>query len=276
MTTNLYASYFSQWAKCDTAKRILSAAVETGAYLYPDAALMPTGAVITTSGLLTRIGAPANWWTNTPRFNLAMETNGWRFIPAAMSNVVWAKANGWGHTNDVYAYSVGYSDVSYDDAYADANTYYPDAVLTNSFYEPQSVALMYGPAYLGASQYGAQLERHHGDIFAVLSGNSIQFEASCSLYLKTTTNTLFGPTESYYDAQGDSVSQAYTNLLSWVNAAGAITSAPVRIGDYPMTTSLASRTNPTDDYIANTGWQIDDLCTVLKYIGPTNGFKWFP
>ena len=274
-TTNIFKDHYSQWARCQAAKNILRAAVDTGMYLYADAGLMPTGAVITASGLLSRIGAPPNWWTNTPHYNLASETNGWMLIPNAMSNVVWVKAHGWGHTNDIYAVSVVYSGTSYDDAYASAQSVYPESIITNSYYKPQSFVFMVGSNYFGYSSYAAELERHHGDVFSVLSSDSVQFEASCTLYLKTTNNILFSPSESYYDAQGDSVSQAYTNLVSWVNSVGAVTGTAVRIGDYSMVSAPLNYIVPSDDYWATTGWEIEDLCTILKYNLTTNGFKWF-
>jgi len=93
ITTNIWQSYFSQWAKCDAAKRILSNAVANTGWIYPAADWTPESFErVTHTGLLAKVGAPTNWWTSTPRFNLAMESNGWRFIPDIQSNIAWRTA----------------------------------------------------------------------------------------------------------------------------------------------------------------------------------------
>ena len=91
--SSLYGNWFSQRTKCVAAKTILSNAVAYGAWIFPTNSYNPDmGMRVTHSNLLARVGAPTNWWVSTPWFNLASESNGWRFMDSIQSNVVWTEA----------------------------------------------------------------------------------------------------------------------------------------------------------------------------------------
>ena len=90
ITTNLWASYFSQGTKLKASKNMLKAAVDSGGWVRPVSPWHPTSSIpVTASNLLVWAGAPSGWWTNHPYVNVAGVSNGWRFWPDVASNVQW-------------------------------------------------------------------------------------------------------------------------------------------------------------------------------------------
>jgi hypothetical protein len=254
ITTNIYASYFSQWAKCDAAKRILSAAVVGGYYVFPTTNFVPDNAVyVGKSNLLARMGAPTNWWDVTPRFNLAMETNGWRLMPAAMSNVVWIQ-DGWpsgvplvfNETNAVLYQGAG---TNWGTSGGSPDYFNYAQATTASNFTRKSSYFYWSSA---SSFQGLYLD-------------SIEF---CGVTLARVTGL------DDFDSQGDSVSTNFYKVLDWTNSVG---------GESPSFMMHADRTNrpPNWSGSVNLGWIFDGQdqiysSALYKYNGTTNGFKWFP
>jgi hypothetical protein len=88
--TNIYAGYFKQATKLRAAKNMLGAALDQVWYIKVDTNYNSLNYVYLDRALvLSNAGAPSSWFTNTPYFNLAVETNGWRFLPAVCSQMVW-------------------------------------------------------------------------------------------------------------------------------------------------------------------------------------------
>ena len=254
MTTNLYASYFSQWAKCDTAKRILSAAVVGGYYVFPTTNFVPDNAVyVGKSNLLARIGAPTNWWDVTPRFNLAMETNGWRLMPAAMSNVVWIQ-DGWPSPVVMI--------------FNETNTTLYQGAGTNWGSTGGSPDLFNYAQFTTASNRTRKSSDFYWSIDSAFFGLPVdQVEFVGEAVVRVTGLDEFNP-------QGDPVSTNWFPVLLWTNAIG---------GTSPSFNLHADRTAQPTNYNASVdlGWIFDGLSesyssALYKYNGTTNGFKWFP
>jgi len=88
ITTNIWASYFSQASKLKASKAMFKAAVDTGIWRRPATNWTPeTAETVTASNLLAWCGAPSGWWTNHPYVNIAAVSNGWRFLPDVASNL---------------------------------------------------------------------------------------------------------------------------------------------------------------------------------------------
>jgi hypothetical protein len=125
----IYSNFFAQWTKCQAAKTMLGAAIEAGDWVFTsDPYAASNSTAITKSNLMDRMGVPTNWFDVTPRFNLAMETNGWRFIPTAMSNVVWTASDSSWSTTKVEALSQADGWIVNED-YNVTTSYYGSALL---------------------------------------------------------------------------------------------------------------------------------------------------
>jgi len=277
MTTNLYASYFSQWAKCKTSKTILKAAVESANWYYADPASMPTGVTITATGLLARISAPTNWFDVTPRFNLSQETNGWALMPAAQSNVVWllGPSPSGAVTNGMRYYAFGESN-SYDNAFIDAsNNWYTSA-------SGNSTIKSFTKSYSNTA-YHVDVNRYVGDLYVsgFTTPHHTNVGAMVDIYNYVTPYNAGGT--AIYDAQGDDVpsSEGYRFLAVWTNYPGALKSPPFSL-------TLVGTAYPPPAYGSSDsvfyGWEINSgsvvpprpFRTIHRFNATTNGFKWFP
>ena len=282
VTTNIWKDYFSQWAKCKESKVILKAAIESANWYYADAAEMPTGTLITATGLLARISAPTNWFDVTPRFNLSQDTNGWVLMPAAQSNVVWLLGPGpsGAVTNGMRYYAFGESN-SYDNAVIDAS---------NNWYTSASVNVMLKSVskvnFYAGDIYQSSLDRYVGDLYVsgFTSYNHTNREAFVDVYNYISPYDRLGGTV-IYDAQGDSVpsSVGYRFLATWTNS-GSLASPPFSLtlvgGSYPPM-NYGVPTNTSE--VVYCGWEIKPSAaytprpfrTIHRFNATTNGFRWF-
>jgi hypothetical protein len=295
MTTNLYASYFSQWAKCSAAKAMLRDSIDLGSWVYPGASVTPTNMIyVTSDGILTNLGAPTNFWDVTPRFNIAMESNGWVFFPRIASNVVWVFDDPFSTLTNRYEASISrYSTNSFLEAYeniatdwgatnnisGDANriySYFNAWHTTNGWPLIQFQLIYYkqiGDFMLGYSNSASAFDLI-SDVWEITTmrfGKGSEAAAvkywnpeSCSVesnYFYRTNltilkNTIDGPALPY-------CAEAYSNLASGYDAAASW-----------------SETNPgsfTDAHIALEGFEHQYWAVINKYNSTalTNGFKWF-
>jgi hypothetical protein len=253
MTTNLYASYFSQWAKCDAAKRILSAAVVGGYYVFPTTNFIPDNAVyVGKSNLLARIGAPTNWWDVTPRFNLAMETNGWRLMPAAMSNVVWVQ-DGWPSSLPIW----------YSETNAQLSQINPGGTWSTAASSPDLMNFAWASATNDAKRQASDFYWTIGATFMGQPLDGIEFVGESAVRVSALDT---------FDTQGDPVSTNFFTVLVWTNAVGGVSPT------WNLHTNQTAQ--PTNISAGKIGWSYDAFgeygsSMLLKYNGTTNGFKWF-
>jgi hypothetical protein len=277
MTTNLYASYFSQWAKCDTAKRILSASLADGKWVYPAGSYAPdTLAVVNKSNLLAKFSLPTNWWDVTPRFNFAMETNGWRFIPAVASNVVWAVAiqgeDTVGVTNEARYYGHGETNTSLADAYNLSISDYSAAVPVSRYTWAYSYVYYVG----GVNGYRSDLEKNYCDLYDAFA--VLPHITNCSFL-----GTAFVKVDSFsygdFETHGDNVSTNYLEYITWTNSIGQDRGDVFKI----CTSEIADHPESTTNSVSQ-GWALNttgiadsNIVFLYRFNAPglTNGFKWF-
>ncbi len=295
-TTNIFADYFKQRTKVVAAKAMIGAAVDTGRFVFPDDPYTPTGAVVVTkSNLAVRAGVGQDWWTNTPFFNLASDTNGFRFIPAVMSNVVWIGHGGYGIDNGNYTLHRGSGD-SWDYltnpvsvAIAEAVANYPSdggdhqghAFVYDAFIQgvtendgvPRSFAFMeqyYSYHYF----WYFVLDRVQNDVWANGFGEATNAAAACTFYAKVY------PIVDYtdgYDSQGDNVDTNYLAYTNWTRLAGDNKGPAVTIGDIGDADAPVEYAEEQDSWYSAKGWRFGDGHTLHRFNDPalTGGFQWF-
>ena len=283
VTTNIWKDYFAQWQKCDAAKKILKASIDSGRWIYVDYADLPTNATMTATGLLQRVSAPTNWFDKTPRFNLAMEINGWVLFPAIMTNIVWmtGPSPSGAVTNGMRYYAFGTSN-TYDNAVADAlgkwsTTQGPGSSTLKSY-----VIL----ATVGEDKTAA-LNRYDGGLY--VSGFSTPHNTNFSAYvwIYNYVSEYSGGGVSVYSAQDDDVpsSPGYRYLGEWTNAPGSLRSQAFYLNLIGPTSAPSYYEYPAStNEVRNTGWEIRanivappprPFRTIHRYNEHTNGFKWF-
>jgi len=280
MTTNLYASYFSQWAKCDTAKRILSASLSDGKWVYPAGSYDPdTLSVVTKANLITTFGLPTNYWDVTPRFNLAVETNGWVLIPGIMSNVVWTKT--------AHAVDGGYTNAFWA-GYLETNTW---AAATNGaegswaldisdysgLLDPNEPCRFSEGYNVGGTDYAAWLINN-----TVLYSSqflSTNYAHSADLWAKATSKSLYSLNETF-DSQGVSGVSTNWSVIKRTNETWA-SSWDYSVGEGGFTNASIPSwvSEPSEDSDLALGFVVSYSETPYYYMvtkwNGTNGFKWF-
>jgi hypothetical protein len=295
ITTNIWASYFSQWSKCQAAKNMLKAAVDTPYYnetsglgvrwVEPVTNWNPGTAVkVTATGLLTKIGAPADWWTNTPRFALAVATNGWRFIPAAMSNVTtyqesWdllAASNGVAITWLSFFPTGATVEARYNEALAQT----PAVTNTPGGGGSEAVVIDIVGGYIYLWRASSDRYWSWGDTQSPHITNTAAVVETW--LLASEYNDAYG-TLAFFDAQTDSVTNAWVRQQSWTRAKGVTNGPSFRLGDSGDTNAPPNYGSIDDDDGGMQGWTIDPYVGALggnetflhKFSATTNGFKWF-
>lgn len=291
--TNIYASWFSQYAKCQAAKNMTGAAVDGGYWVYPSTNYSPdTSQTVTRSNLLARYSLPTNWFDVTPRFNLAMETNGWRFYDALSSNVVWMTSpahSEWSNSVTLYATN-SYPTNILSEAWAQAS---------GNWHIRTNASFIGGPgadsvSYFSGGNYEVSLFREYGDVFVsnlflfAVNAQATNKDAVSTLYALTSIPNVYGSVEGDYSAQDDSsvpTNEAHAFVVTWTNYAGAYTPSPsVRMGTADTNTPPQDVNGSiVDQSYFDTGWVLDDWISeassviLHKFNDPslTNGFKWF-
>lgn len=290
MTTNLWKSYFSQASKCRVAKNMLGAAVDNfglhsggGAWIprqddYSEVLVASNGSwwidgELTKSGLLANVGAPADWWTNTPQFNLQTHSNGWRFFRQIVTNV-----------------SVGAVPFEIFSAYSTADILQWSGTSTNSIDEALSNAVASTASVSGSGGWNpgaatywnvasglwtVNLYKEYDEIYWS-PGQSYslypeEFGFFGKVYFRAGNFSGGGTFESF----GDNVDTNMHLTLTWTNAIG---------GDSPYLQFYAASSNVPPQTLSTNGaiigWSVDtflgDELTVYDFLrdGITNGFRY--
>ena len=272
--TNLTQNYFTQHGKLAAVKSALLASLAYTTWVYPVQGDCPTNELVTKSNLIAKTSAPTNWFEVTPYFNLAMDSNGWMFVPQILSNLVWIVETA--PVGALTNYSNGtFGSSGVGDTYSNA---YLDAV--NNWYTTSTQALITSYAttfYFETNR--ATLKRSTADLYvsSVMNSEHVQRDSIIDIYNYFTLATPGGT----YDAQGDSVpsSPGYQLLGIWTNQ-NLATKSPVY--SLSLVGSASAPANYSDD--TTLGWRINmgaaspkPFRTIHKYNDPvlTNGFKWF-
>lgn len=267
MTTNLWASYFSQGAKLKTSKLMLKAAVDAGSWVRPDSGWTPDSSVsVTASNILSWAGAPNGWWTNHPYVNLAASSNGWRYLPYIASNIVWRSVDGrpdFTNGTESAQYGSAYDWVNcYNNAIADSPDYYTRSSMEYVF--------VYKAAYnLCSILWNRSYMRYVVDELPLTNSES-------QVYLWA---VLFddGGESFYFDAQGCNVSTSW-----WVTVEERFL-AGQKDGSYfsliPTNFAYPPTYSPEPDVGIGLGWDLNgggsSWLALHKFNYSTNGFKWF-
>lgn len=300
-TTNIWGDYFKQRTKIVAAKNILGAAVDNanGKFVFPDSGYTPaSGVIVTRTGLTARIGVGPEWWTNTPAFNVAVETNGFRFMPAALSNLVWVAYRSQENDNDYYnvfatnllARACNGSGTNKEAAIADGELAWASATIYTN-----STAIGYpSDSYLIYSTNGGFVVYMHkviGDRFwsawrydanaAAQDYNTILKDSVKQLWFTAHVQpTLVGRAVLFND-QGDTVAtNPTTPLIEWTHYAGVTNGAPAQLGQVSIDVAPTGCGDVGDAYYGwSTRWgeSAYPWTTLHKFnpAGLTNGFKWF-
>jgi len=282
ITTNLWASYFSQGSKLKASKNMLKAAVDAGGWVRPATNWTPeTSESVTASNLLAWVGAPAGWWTNHPYVNVAGVSNGWRFWPDVASNVVW-KAREWGYlggwtpevawSNTTYGYWTGTDTNSLQDAYNAAASGGRTDLGVSSNVAPTGYRLIYLLSDFSFECY------ENPEWYRV--AHTSAYEREMSVYVLHDTPT----TERFYSF-GDNISTvAYTRLLQEVMPTSVTATAWFSISTNWGQIVAYDADFETADMSTYHGWDPHAQALYIfpaqwvwlaKFNATTNGFKWF-
>jgi hypothetical protein len=291
VTTNIWKDYFAQWVKCDAAKRMLSESLSDGKWVYPKNSYAPdTLEVVNKSNLLAKLSLPTNWFEVTPRFNLAMETNGWMFIPDIQSNIVWR-----GFTSDFYHSFMIRTNGQSALWYAVTNNY----ELTNELY---NIAVAAGPSNYtenAGGQSWVTYDYPNLEIMMYKVKQDYQFNSQIYAYsnawrkgyeleLYNLASRESGEsTERYpliFDDQDDAVFTNWTAVTNFTMDAYELTSPILQYGPTEITNPPPRWFEGFDTDVFEYGWkgyQLENndarFFALLRYNadGLTNGFKWF-
>jgi len=294
-TTNIWCDYFKQRTKCHAAKNILWASLPAGVekWVFTNADFSPTNYVtITRTGLLARCGLPTNWWAVTPYFNLATETNGFRFWPLVLSNMVWmgypVALDDVGATNQYWMEGLGDAvETSWEDAYNDAASKF---VLVDDYSDEYDnlvlgvaawvEAWVYQPDTNLVVYYGADIIRWFASVFWKARSYDVQVTNAASsdeLWMRGTNEPVLGNTD-LWDAFQDDVLPAWKKIGVSERAKGLAQGLPVDVGGTnapEWDAIIAAITNET----TSVGWEnreavydSGDAWHVLHKFH----FQWFP
>lgn len=289
ITTNIWASYFSQAAKLKASKAMFKAAVDTGIWTRPATNWTPeTAETVTASNLLAWCGAPSGWWTNHPYVNIAAVSNGWRFLPDVASNLVWAVEDFSGYQTETWygtsnSTGVGYS--WWDATGKAANVW---AYNTN---DPQS------EIWIGRGTWGISNSISLGIRASAISRAAYKIYQGFSPYsfdvdVYTLAFPLSGFTSSdtgsnaVFDSQESNIASNWTvhasfiveNASVWTASVGKVSGGLTNNPSLPMWCSPPYSSRSAD--MPSLGWEmygIDglDVGILQRYNATTNGFRWF-
>lgn len=278
MTTNLYASYFSQATKLRIAKSMLSNSVATGVWVQRDDSALGTNepsswpmVVLNHSNVLAFAGASSNFWANNPSVAVATHPDGYVSYPSVASSIVWitqartVRQLAISNSLDVLAWV--YNTNSFAAAYAEATTNMSVIGTTVLF---RSFAYSAIPV---AGTYQIVLERLPN--YCALTNNST---AASVAFIGEVYAQVEKGTFDAYSPQNDNVTTNLRRYIVWTNSQGVLKSPYWTFYEWP-------ETNPPTQYSTNDsfylGWQIPssgyNIREIRKYSAPefTNGFKWF-
>jgi hypothetical protein len=294
-TTAIFADYFKQRTKLNAAKAMTAAAVDTGRYVFPDAPYTPTGAVVVTrSNLAVRAGVGQDWWTNTPFFNLASDTNGFRFIPAVMTNLLMIQLfSAKTFSNNVVWFAYGSSGTSFSDAMSDAASKWDQGYLSyNDIGASVETYFRFDEDDGGHFHFEVWVNRYTGDCY--VDPSLLSKAAMTNIGSKVMVwNRFYDPWsgafgfDPVFNAQGDSgVSTNWSVLWDWSYAktdTAADLPASIRIGSTGPSTMPPNYTLPPEsDTGMETGWSLNkygagipDRWIFTHRYDVDDGFQWF-
>jgi hypothetical protein len=274
MTTNLWASYFSQGAKLKVGKNMLKAAVDAGSWVRPVADWSPTNSTgVTASNLLAWSGAPAGWWTNHPYVNLAAASNGWRFWPDVASNVAWMQST-------AYTQSLSIFRTMEAEGYGTTETGSVAAAFDNLFVSPHRDIIETNThagadALLWMSSIGGSDTNWGATVIYEYNYAEYAWDPSTTPQRTSVVHAVESWVKTYKTLGGTFDRCGQTGLVKdvWYKAstAGPCSVGPLGLGVMPDAESRASLLSDIYEFF---GWR-DTLWFLIRYNVPTNGFKWF-
>ena len=254
-STNIFASYFSQYAKLAATKAMLKAAIEADVYFTPTNAYpLDSGSNWTTAALASHVGAPSTWWTNTPHFNLAMDSNGWMFIPAIESNMHVTVDVGFPADSMDYA---GYDGLGHGATFSEAL-----ADVSYSYFSGHAISYLFSAGRWSPSFMALSLTK-----FLVVEKSikdaAIPFDADCSVFARVTNDVGVASLHTDWDGWGwnqvtNFAEVSITNLITY--------------GNTNLTWDTTAIEANENQFVE---WIVEKRLIYRDWSFTTNGFKWF-
>lgn len=307
ITTNIWADYFSDWAKLNSAKGMMKQSLESStAYAdwYADVRwIVPTNynhltnaVTLGKQNLLQNCAAPSNWFEVTPHTGMSSSSNGWMFFDTIISNMntlcitFVLHQNTEGYNDPVRikkgTWWFGYSYNSYDEAMANASI---ESVVTNGefggYYYQYDVSMVETIGGLEGDRTNYNFNAYR-DVWEWLLPRIVNYESKADVYLSYDkpdqgVESVF---DGHYDFTNGYVDKTQTGVVVSARTASESNfyfTAHEDSADIMPT----NRVNDTaDGFSRSRGWwtyyQVDNGFNlgphvIYKLNVSTNGFKYF-